>query len=68
MTYKKEVILNFPTRKVNKNGFKKENAMNNETDANEKLNRFYKLTERLRENEWHQEYFLIYNSYVIENV
>lgn len=65
---KKEVTLHFPLKKENKNGLKKENALNKEIEITESLSRFYKLTEKLRETEWHQEYFLIYNSYVIENV
>lgn len=67
MNYKKEIIMNFPLNKEKRNNLKKENVMDIGTDFNERLNRFYNLTEKLRETEWHQEYFLIYNSYVIEN-
>lgn len=64
MNYKEEIILNFPLRKSD--------DINNKPDRKnaeikEKLNSFYKVTEKLREDEWHQEYFLIYNSYVLDN-
>ncbi len=65
MNYNKEIVLNFPLRNGKKNNLREE--INIENELNEKLNRFFKLTERLRENEWHQEYLLIYNSYTIEN-
>lgn len=63
-----EILLNFPLRKPHYNrendkfpGYKKDAAVK------ESLRRFYKLAEKYRNNEWHQEYFLIYNSYIIEN-
>ena len=64
MNYKEEIIPNFPLRKSD--------DINNKPDRKnaeikEKLNSFYKVTEKLREDEWHQEYFLIYNSYVLDN-
>lgn len=60
-----EVILNFPLRKFNDKNNKIDYTNNSE--IKEKLNRFYKVTERLKEDEWHQEYFLIYNSYVLDS-
>ena len=62
---RKEII--FPLRKRNKNNLKREKEISSKVEVYKRLNRFYTQSERLREEEWHQEYFLIYNSYVIEN-
>jgi len=64
LNYKEEIIPKFPLRKSD--------DINNKPDTKnaeikEKLNSFYKVTEKLREDESHQEYFLIYNSYVLDN-
>jgi len=69
MYNKKEIILNFPLRKPHhKSETDKYEGYKNDAAVKEKLKRFYILAEKYRNNEWHQEYFLIYNSYVIENI
>jgi hypothetical protein len=66
MKHKKEVILHFPLRKKNEIRFNEENIVNPDSDIKEELKKFYSLTSRLQNDEWHQEYFLIYNSYTID--
>ena len=58
----KEIILNFPLKKRNLSYPKNEKLLSSEV----RLKRFYKLTEKLRNDEWHQEYFVIYNSYSLD--
>jgi len=64
--YKQEIILSIPLRNSKVNNLK-DDTNKNETEVKERLTRFYRLTEKLRETEWNQEYFLIYNSYTLDN-
>lgn len=61
-----EVILNFPLERDRRKS-KRLNLKNRERNDNENLERFYNYAENNKNEEWHQEYFLIYNSYVLEN-
>ncbi len=67
MNYRKEIILNLPLKDSGNKNNSKDSRKKNEAEVIERLSRFYRLTERLRETEWNQEYFLIYNSYVLDN-
>jgi hypothetical protein len=67
MNSKKEIVFHFPLKKEKGNTKIFTEKGINETETNEKLRSFFKLTEKFRNDEWHQEYFLIYNSYTLDN-
>ena len=64
MFSKKEIILNFPLLKSLIQ--KKNSTQENEKFKSMKEKELYQ--KHVVENEWHQEYYLIYNSYVLENI
>ena len=64
MLPKKEIILNFPLIKSLRQ--KKSYMQENEKFKSMKEKELYQ--KHIVENEWHQEYYLIYNSYVLENI
>ena len=65
MLSKKEIILNFPLLKYLRQS--KNHNQKNENERLEKLTEKELYVKHVTENEWHQEYYLIYNSYVLEN-
>jgi hypothetical protein len=63
MHSKKEIILHFPLIKYLKQGKSREK----ENDKIKNLKEKELYVKHVTENEWHQEYYLIYNSYILDN-
>ncbi|HSP87844.1 MAG TPA: hypothetical protein VLN45_06905 [Ignavibacteriaceae bacterium] len=66
MYNRKEIIFNFPLNKEKKINLPEDDSIDLDQEYKTILNRSFNFKEMIKENEWHQEYFLIYNSYVIE--
>ena len=68
MNSKKEIVINFPIEIIENDQSVTYREIKKEREIIDRLKRLYFLSEKNKENEWHQEYFLIYNSYVLENL
>ena len=68
MNSKKEIVINFPIEIIENDQSVTDREIKKEREIIDRLKRLYFLSEKNKENEWHQEYFLIYNSYVLENL
>ncbi len=68
MNSKKEIVINFPIEIIENDQSVTDREIKKEREIIDRLKRLYLLSEKNKENEWHQEYFLIYNSYVLENL
>ena len=68
MNSKKEIVVNFPIEIIENGESTTEREIKKEKEIIDRLKRLHLLSEKNKENEWHQEYFLIYNSYVLENL
>jgi|GEM_PF-2856489 len=68
MNSKKEIVVNFPIEIIENGELTTEREIKKEKEIIDRLKRLNLLSEKNKENEWHQEYFLIYNSYVLENL
>ena len=68
MNSKKEIVMNFPIEIIENDQSVTDREIKKEREIIDRLKRLYLLSEKNKENEWHQEYFLIYNSYVLENL
>jgi len=68
MNLKKEIVINFPIEIIENDRLVTDSEIKNEREIIDRLKRLHLLSEKNKENEWHQEYFLIYNSYILENL
>ncbi len=68
MSSKKEIVVNFPIEIIENGESITKHEIKKEKEIIDRLKRLHLLSEKNKENEWHQEYFLIYNSYVLENL
>jgi hypothetical protein len=68
MNSKEEIVVNFPIEIIENDEPVTDREIKKEREIIDRLKRLYFLSEKSKENEWHQEYFLIYNSYVLENL
>ncbi len=68
MNFEKEIAVNFPIEIIENNESITGHEIKKEREIIDRLKRLHLLSEKNKENEWHQEYFLIYNSYVLENL
>lgn len=68
MNSEKEIKVNFPIEIIDNDESITDSEIKKEREIIEKLKKLYLLSEKNKDNEWHQEYFLIYNSYVLENI
>jgi hypothetical protein len=68
MNSKKEILVNFPIEIMENDKSVTDREIKKEREIIDRLKRLHLLSEKNKENEWHQEYFLIYNSYVLENL
>ena len=63
MLSKKEIILNFPLLTY----LRQKKSHEQESEKLKHLKEKELYVKHVTENEWHQEYYLIYNSYVLDN-
>jgi len=68
MNSKKEIVINFPIEVIENDKVITDREIKTEREIIDRLKRLHLLSEKNKENEWHQEYFLIYNSYILENI
>ncbi|OGU47136.1 MAG: hypothetical protein A2000_05350 [Ignavibacteria bacterium GWB2_36_8] len=68
MNSKKEIVINFPIEVIENDKVVTDREIKTEREIIDRLKRLHLLSEKNKENEWHQEYFLIYNSYILENI
>lgn len=68
MSSEQEIKVNFPIEIIEDDESITDHEIKKEREIIERLKKLYLLSEKDKDNEWHQEYFLIYNSYVLENL
>ena len=68
MNSKKEIVINFPIEVIENDKVITDREIKTEREIIDRIKRLHLLSEKNKENEWLQEYFLIYNSYILENI